>query len=150
MTSAPSGVTIAWEVTVAKDGFLTGFQANVAFAGFGELKVALYEDDAGQPGELVAASESTAEVAGTFDLDIDYSGTDSCEPVVEADTYWLVAKGVRTGSSSSMGYVTNDTGLSLTSYYTVESYSADFPDPYNGTAWTASYRLHIGIVVEEQ
>ncbi|MEL6348096.1 MAG: MopE-related protein [Myxococcota bacterium] len=151
-TTAASGISVAWPLSVSNDSYLTAFEAHASLGGSGNLKLALYTDDSGEPGDLIAQSEDTAEAAGTFTLDIDYDATasDTCEAVLEAGAYWIVAKGTRSGSSATMGYVTNTTGVSVSGYTTTEGYAADFPDPYSGTAATLTYRLHIGIVVDEQ
>lgn len=105
------------QVTVTKPGLITSIAAHVKGNGsnVGHLAVALYADNAGVPGALLAVGPAPAYVNGQYVLDIYKSTTAAwvARPLnawVEAGTYWLAVYVGAPGAAASMQIAYDGTG----------------------------------------
>ena len=134
-TYGPTGTTLnyglagpnyilAQLVTVGADGVVAGFGASSHYGGFNNVELALYEDNGGAPGALVAYSEST--LAGEFDFSL---ALESSAAQVAAGDYWIAFSGDNSGTSAH--YLYYDTSVSVTVHYRVLAYGTAWPDPFS-------------------
>jgi hypothetical protein len=137
-----AGFSVAQQVTVSSDGYISGFQANSLSGGFNDLSLALYTDNRG-PDELVAESLSTLEVTGLYALDL--NSTDSCQVGIEAGTYWLAMMGDASWSSVTV----YDSSNYSTHYYKAQSYpSSGWQDPYSADGTYSAPEYSVAVTVD--
>ncbi len=92
---------------------------NIGKVASGDIKFALYADDAGAPGALVASTASAATVVGALELDVV-----GAPVAVAAGEYWLVwACGT---SACRTAYTTSEVSSNVL-YYKVADFTTAFP-----------------------
>ena len=136
------GFSVAQAVTIDADGYVSGFGAYSLYAGFNDIKMALYADAGGLPGELIATSLPTLAANGLTFLETDNSQT--CAFAVEPGTYWVAFIGNYT-SATYAHFISYNTSMSVTNAYRVQSYDEDWADPYSpsGTYATSGYSVGV-------
>ena len=103
-----------------------------------EARMALYADESGKPGALLAQSEVVALAEGENDLG-------ALEPVaLEAGTYWLTAQFSDATNVASDGY-----SSSTTRAYARLAWGDDLPDPFGSTTSERNTRLNLWVIGTE-